>query len=345
MFPFIVDEFNTNFAFSVYVYVLVGLLGLVIGSFLNVVGLRFLSGESIVFPASKCPKCQTKLKWYDNIPVLAYTLLLGKCRYCKEKISFQYPLVEAITAIMFLLVFATFGFSWTTLMLWILVSPCIVMCITDFREQIIFDATSIPFIAIGLIYSFFNLGNLPVEKIPVFNFGFSINSTFIDAIIAIGVAFLFFEIISLIAKLTIKNRAFGEGDTIIAMMFGAWFGLKATLLIIAISFLVQAVFTLPVLVINLCKQKDNVASLSFIALILSAVSPLILTRFDFFYTAIGSLLLIVATLSVAVISALLFLKRMKELEAFTMLPFGPALIVAGFIVLFLGEQIFKYLGI
>ena len=115
MLSFVVDEFNTNFAFSMYVYVLVVILGLVIGSFLNVVGLRFLSGESIVFPASKCPKCQTKLKWYDNIPVLAYTLLLGKCRYCKEKISFQYPLVEAITAIMFLFVFLAYKWSvyWT----------------------------------------------------------------------------------------------------------------------------------------------------------------------------------------------------------------------------------------
>ena len=171
------------------------------------------------------------------------------------------------------------------------------------------------------------------------------NSTFVDAVFAIIVAFLFFEVISLFAKLTIKNRAFGEGDTIIAMMFGAWFGLKSILLIIAISFLVQAVLTLPLLIINLCKRKDKMASISFITLLLSAISPLILTRFDFFYTSLGSVILIISTLSVAVVSSLLFLKRMRELDAFTTLPFGPALIVAGFVVLFYGVQIYNYLGI
>ena len=72
-----------------FITTIVLLFGLVIGSFLNVVILRGLSEESIVLPPSKCPNCNTKLKWYDNIPILSYILLLGKCRYCKCKISRQ----------------------------------------------------------------------------------------------------------------------------------------------------------------------------------------------------------------------------------------------------------------
>ena len=80
-------------------------IGTVIGSFLNVVILRAFSGESIILPPSKCPKCKNKLKWWHNIPILSYILLRGKCYFCKEKISIQYQIVEFITGVIFVLVF------------------------------------------------------------------------------------------------------------------------------------------------------------------------------------------------------------------------------------------------
>lgn len=79
-----------------YILFWVCILGLCFGSFFNVVILRTLSNESIVFPPSKCPKCNNKLLWWHNIPVLSYILLRGKCYFCKEKISIQYPVVELI---------------------------------------------------------------------------------------------------------------------------------------------------------------------------------------------------------------------------------------------------------
>ena len=91
--------------------------GLCIGSFLNVVALRGLSGESIVFPPSKCPKCGKKLNWYTNIPVISYIFLLGKCQFCKKPISLQYPIVEAANAILYLIMFLSFGLSLKTLFL------------------------------------------------------------------------------------------------------------------------------------------------------------------------------------------------------------------------------------
>ena len=82
--------------------ILILMIGTIFGSFLNVVILRSLSEESIVFPASKCTKCQTPLKWYHNIPILSYIFLKGKCAFCGEKISIQYPIVELLTGLIFL---------------------------------------------------------------------------------------------------------------------------------------------------------------------------------------------------------------------------------------------------
>jgi len=327
----VIFEYNTNTFFMYYICAFVCILGLVFGSFLNVVGLRFLSGESIVLPPSKCPTCHTKLKWYDNIPVLSYLLLIGKCRYCKTHISVQYPVVESLTGLMFLLVFLKFGFTYATLMLWVLFCGGIVMCITDFREQVIFDAISMPLVPIGLVYSFFNLGKLTTYNVNVLHTGFIVNSTFVDALIGTISAFLIFEILSLFSRILIQQRAFGAGDTIIAMIFGAWFGWKVMLLTSLLAVIIQALFTFPLMIANLIKIKDKTAIISFSALLMSAVIPILLNRLQLFNNIALNLLFVVLILGIALISSMVFLRRMRELKCFTMLPFGPALIIAGFI--------------
>ena len=324
--------FEENIVFMLYISCFILVIGLVVGSFLNVVGLRLLSEESIVYPPSKCPKCNTRLKWYDNIPVLAWLLLRGKCRYCKAPISVQYPIVELLTGIMFLLIFLTFGFTLNTLMLWILLGACIVMCITDFREQVVFDWVSIPLIPIGLIYSFFNIGAIDSGSVNIL--GLNLPWTFVSGIIGILISAVLFEGFSLLTKLIIQHRAFGEGDTIIAMAFGAWFGWKAVLITIVLGLIVQTVFTIPLMIKKLFTAKDKVATASFFTLIFAAVLPVILNRFEFFYTGLGSLLLVIITLPLAAGGALIFLRRMRELNSYTLLPFGPALITGGFIVIF-----------
>src|ERR1700761_6169590 len=85
--------------------------GAVIGSFLNVVVWRLPRGESLVSPPSHCPKCNTRLAWFDNIPVFGWLMLRGKCRYCREPISARYPIVEAITGLLFVFYYAAF-FIW-----------------------------------------------------------------------------------------------------------------------------------------------------------------------------------------------------------------------------------------
>ena len=140
------------------IYAYIFIVGACIGSFLNVVALRGLTNESIVFPASKCPVCKEKIKWYDNIPIFSYLFTFrGKCRACGCHVSLQYPIVESITAILFLLTFMFYGISFNTLLLWAMLSLAVVISITDIKEKSIFDKHLWWLIAFAVIYSvFFN---------------------------------------------------------------------------------------------------------------------------------------------------------------------------------------------
>lgn len=137
-----------------YVLIWVCLVGLCLGSFYNVVILRSLSNESIVFPPSKCPKCGNKLYFWHNIPVLSYILLRGKCYFCKEKISIQYPLIEITTMVLFVLVYLKFGISWTTLFMLFYVSGFLIMTVTDLKEQIVDCNIAIAICTVALLYAF-----------------------------------------------------------------------------------------------------------------------------------------------------------------------------------------------
>ena len=145
---------------DVVIGIFVFITGLCIGSFLNVVILRALSEESIVFPASKCPQCQTPLKWWHNIPVLSYIFLKGKCAFCKEKISIQYPIIELLTGYLFLSTFMKFGYSFETFFVMIFLSMFVVISTTDIKEHVAFNIHSYILAGAGIVYNFFNFGNL-----------------------------------------------------------------------------------------------------------------------------------------------------------------------------------------
>jgi len=109
------------------------LTGLCVGSFLNVVISRAFSNESIAFPGSKCPSCQTPLKWHHNIPILSYLFLKGKCAFCEEKISVQYPIVELITGLLFVAIFLHFELGLNELFMFIFSSLFVVLDATDIK--------------------------------------------------------------------------------------------------------------------------------------------------------------------------------------------------------------------
>jgi leader peptidase (prepilin peptidase)/N-methyltransferase len=129
------------------------LLGLVIGSFLNVCILRIPADKSIVMPASSCPKCGKGIAPYDNIPVLSWLILRGKCRNCKTKISAMYPAVELLTGLLFLACYFAFGVTLDALKWQVFSAVLVVLTITDLRERILPDEVNFFGLGAGLLFS------------------------------------------------------------------------------------------------------------------------------------------------------------------------------------------------
>src|SRR5208282_2951088 len=130
--------------------IFVFLFGLIIGSFLNVCIVRIPERKSIVMPASACPKCGAAIRPYDNIPVVSWLLLRGRCRKCKTKISALYPMVELLTGILFLGCYLGFGLSAQALKWAVFSALLVVLTITDFRERILPDAVNFTGLGLGL---------------------------------------------------------------------------------------------------------------------------------------------------------------------------------------------------
>jgi leader peptidase (prepilin peptidase) / N-methyltransferase len=133
--------------------IIYALFGLVIGSFLNVCIYRIPLGKSVVFPGSACPHCGTPIRPIDNIPVLSYLLLLGKCRKCKTAISIQYPMVELLTAAVFLVCALHWSFASPTFVNTLLLSVVIILIFTDWHHRILPNVLTLPGIAVAILLS------------------------------------------------------------------------------------------------------------------------------------------------------------------------------------------------
>jgi len=129
------------------------LFGLVIGSFLNVCIYRLPRDQSIVWPASRCTTCGREISWYENIPVVSYAILRGRCRTCGDRISLMYPLVEVVTAGVFVAVAAAFGLSWLLPIRLLFGCAMIVLLVIDLQHQILPNEITLPGIVVGLVAS------------------------------------------------------------------------------------------------------------------------------------------------------------------------------------------------
>jgi len=323
-----------------YILFFTGIIGLIIGSFLNVVILRLLSGESIVFPGSKCPKCSNPIVWYDNIPVISYLLLKGKCRNCSQPISIQYPLIELSTAFLFIATVFCFGLGLKSLFLLVLVSALVVITVIDLKEQVVFDITSMPLIPLGLIYNFFNIANTANGHVKFF--GLSLNDAFLAAVAGAILGALFFELFARLGTLLVGHRAFGGGDTIIAAALGAWFGWKLLIIVILLSFALQLLIGIPVILINMYKDKDFKSLIYMSLLLLSLIISILGRVFHMTDYFAGALLVTLISFTLAGIGVIGVLSRVKERKSYTLLPFGPALVFGGLIVLFLGPNVMSW---
>lgn len=133
-------------------FALAGLaIGLMVGSFANVCISRLPKKQSVVFPASHCPKCNQPIHVLDNIPIISYILLKGQCRNCHQKISMIYPAIELVTGLLMAAVFYKFGFSWECLIFAIVVPALVIITAIDIEHQIIPDVITLPGIPFGLV--------------------------------------------------------------------------------------------------------------------------------------------------------------------------------------------------
>ena len=307
--------------------------GLCIGSFLNVAALRAIWNESIVFPASKCHSCGKKLKWYHNIPVLSWIFLRGKCGFCKAPISIQYPIVELSNALLYFGIYYVYGLTWKSLFLAILTSFFIVMTITDIKEQAIFDRHAYPPIVLGLLYNLLGFGDVTIW----------------ESLLGILAGFLLFEGLARLGYLITKSRAFGEGDTIIAMGIGAYFGWKMFLLCTVLSVLSYAFIIIPVFIKRSLQNENKKPLYGFLGAILCVI---ILYLHNYFISSFGNLFEIIfwiifmagILLSIRLILSDIRNKTEDELyKSEHSVPYGPGLVLGTFIFLFFGNYIIELL--
>jgi leader peptidase (prepilin peptidase) / N-methyltransferase len=217
------------------------ILGLVIGSFLNVCIYRIPRGESIVFPSSHCTQCGKDIPAYDNIPVLSYLWLGGKCRFCKKPISMQYPLVELLTGLIFLGCALKWDFTSPTYINALFLSLVVILIFIDYHHQILPNVITIPGAIAGIVLSFLQEKELYADSISV-KLAALLNGSnpagilpwagsLVGAIFASGALFL----VAFLYQLARKRQGLGMGDVKMMALVGAFLGWRLAFLTIFIG--------------------------------------------------------------------------------------------------------------
>ena len=219
-----------------FMYILVAVFGAVIGSFLNVCISRLPEGASLIFPASHCPLCQQPIRYADNIPVISYLILRGRCRHCRQKIRIRYPVVEVLTAVLALLLFWKFGFSPAFILSFLFACALVVITFIDLDLQIIPDVITLPGIP------FFSLA-------AVFFMGLSLLDVALGVLLGGGVLYA----VAFGYERLAKREGMGGGDIKLLAMLGAFLGAKSLIFILLVSSLTGALVGI---VLILAKGKD-----------------------------------------------------------------------------------------
>jgi leader peptidase (prepilin peptidase)/N-methyltransferase len=198
-----------------FVLIVAGLVGLMVGSFLNVCIVRLPNEESLVRPRSKCPRCGEMVAWYDNLPILSWLILLGKCRHCRAPISIQYPLVEASVGAIWFAAFWFYGLTFTALTGAVFATILLGIAVTDAKHYLIPDEYTWGGLAIGLLLSL-------QRGIP----------GLLDAALGAAVGFLLLYFVAWAGEKAFGQEAMGGGDIKMMAMVGAFVGWKGVLLTI-----------------------------------------------------------------------------------------------------------------
>lgn len=223
----------------IWVYILCGIYGLCVGSFLNVVIYRLPRNMNLAKPASHCTNCDYVLRWYDNIPVLSYIILGGKCRKCKQHISFRYTAVELLNTA-----------------LWLLCAWCF------WEKSVLYAIAAMLACSLLICIGFIDLETMYINDILVYLLGIpavmamiaQVNGSFVDRLIGLAVGGGVFLVIYLLSKLLLKREGMGMGDVLLMTAVGGFLGWKGTLLAIFFASVLATAVLLP---LQLLKKKGK----------------------------------------------------------------------------------------
>lgn len=236
--------------------IIVFIFGSIFGSFLNVCIHRMPKGESVAWPRSHCPHCKKKIPGYDNIPFLSFVILGGKCRYCQKKISLRYPLVELLTAVMFVILFNRYGLVYDFFVYTLFLCALIIAAFVDIKHRIIPDEVSVGGMIIGFILTTirgFNLHPFSLSLRPLVN-------SLLGILVGGGVIYLTGKIFDLVYFKWLKRppiqgetESMGGGDVKLMAMIGAFLGWRRALL----TFFIAPFLGIIVGIVNLVVKKDH----------------------------------------------------------------------------------------
>jgi len=251
------------------IFAAVFLIGLVIGSFLNVCILRLPHGRSIVTPPSHCPGCKKGIRFYDNIPVVSFLVLRGRCRNCGEHISWQYPLVELLNGLLYVWIVQEFWISGEALLLMALCSSLIVITFIDFDHQIIPDVITLPGMLVGLTLAPFfmpALGDpLPFHLDRVLPQAVPYLTAFFNSLIGLVLGGGPLLAIGWTWEKLRKVEAMGGGDVKLMGMVGAFLGWKNALLTIMLGALAGSVIGIALIIFTKHKMEKVIPFGPFLA--------------------------------------------------------------------------------
>jgi leader peptidase (prepilin peptidase)/N-methyltransferase len=220
------------------------LFGLAIGSFLNVVIARVPERRSLWRPRSACPGCGNAIAWYDNVPVVSFALLRGRCRACRMPISWRYPIVELVTAALLALAYAVFGPTAEFVVAAVLLTSLVAIAAIDLQHQLIPDAITLPGILVGFV------ANLATGRIP-----------WLECVVGILLGGGLFLVIILVS-----GGGMGGGDMKLGAMLGAFLGWKALAFALFSAVILGGVVAIALLVSGRRGRKDPIPFGPFLAL-------------------------------------------------------------------------------
>lgn len=224
------------------------IFGLLVGSFLNVVIARVPEGRSLIRPGSACPRCGAPIAWYDNVPIVSFLVLRGRCRACGTAISWRYPLVEAATAGLFAAAGLAFGPGLEGGVAAALLAALLAITVIDLDHQIIPDVISLP----GIVAGF--LANLATGRVP-----------WVESLIGALVGAGLFIVIAVVGSWWAGQEAMGGGDIKLAAMLGAFLGWKVLAISVFLSTVVGGILSAVFMTVGIRGRRDPIPFGPFLA--------------------------------------------------------------------------------